>query len=148
MLANKIQEELTQLYEKSSDLINFENINKTTEKKINGSTIPEVIMEDFITDNSDIDETQQDEEQSDELDNIGDIDDDDDDLYLKESRVKRQYRRKKNLDEGLTVVEVDGVKIYQCEICKKLCKDRYKLKAHKAIHTTERRICCNECGSL
>lgn len=31
---------------------------------------------------------------------------------------KRSYKRKKNLDEGLVVVEVDGEKIYQCEICK------------------------------
>lgn len=37
---------------------------------------------------------------------------------------RRSYKRKKNLDEGLTVVEVDGQKIYQCEICKKLCKGK------------------------
>lgn len=61
---------------------------------------------------------------------------------------KRSYKRKKNLDEGLTVVEVDGQKIYQCDICKKLCKDRYKLKTHREIHTTERTICCNECGAM
>lgn len=61
---------------------------------------------------------------------------------------KRSYKRKKNLDEGLTVVEVDGHKIYQCEICKKLCKDRYKLKTHREIHTTERTVCCNECGAM
>lgn len=61
---------------------------------------------------------------------------------------KRSYKRKKNLDEGLTVVEVDGEKIYQCEICKKLCKDRYKLKTHREIHTTERTVCCNECGAM
>jgi hypothetical protein len=34
------------------------------------------------------------------------------------STEKRSYKRKKNLDEGLVVVEVDGQKIYQCEICK------------------------------
>lgn len=61
---------------------------------------------------------------------------------------KRSYKRKKNLDEGLTVVEVDGQKIYQCDICKKLCKDRYKLKTHREIHTTERTVCCNECGAM
>lgn len=61
---------------------------------------------------------------------------------------KRRYKRKKNLDEGLTVVEVDGEKIYQCDICKKLCKDRYKLKTHREIHTTERTVCCNECGAM
>lgn len=65
-----------------------------------------------------------------------------------ERSEKRPYKRKKNLDEGLTVVEVDGRKIYQCEICKKLCKDRYKLKTHREIHTTERTVCCNECGAM
>lgn len=34
------------------------------------------------------------------------------------SAEKRSYKRKKNLDEGLVVVEVDGEKIYQCDICK------------------------------
>lgn len=61
---------------------------------------------------------------------------------------RRPYKRKKNLDEGLTVVEVDGAKIYQCDICQKLCKDRYKLKTHREIHTTERTVCCNECGAM
>lgn len=57
-----------------------------------------------------------------------------------ETGQKRSYRRKKNLDEGLIVVEVDGAKIYQCEVCKKLCKNRYKLKTHREIHTTERTV--------
>lgn len=61
---------------------------------------------------------------------------------------KRSYKRKKNLDEGLIVVEVDGEKIYQCEICKKLCKDRYKLKTHREIHTSTRNVCCTECGAM
>jgi uncharacterized Zn-finger protein len=30
----------------------------------------------------------------------------------------------------------------------KLCKDRYKLKTHREIHTTERTVCCNECGAM
>lgn len=66
----------------------------------------------------------------------------------KRKQERRSYKRKKNLDEGLTVVEVDGQKIYQCDICKKLCKDRYKLKTHREIHTTAREICCNECGAM
>ena len=36
----------------------------------------------------------------------------------KSKSSRRTYKRKKNLDDGLTVVEVDGVKIYQCDICK------------------------------
>ncbi|CRL07779.1 CLUMA_CG020733, isoform A [Clunio marinus] len=61
---------------------------------------------------------------------------------------KRTYKRKKNLDEGLTVVEIDGQKIYQCDVCRKLFKDRYKLKTHREIHTTERTVCCTECGAM
>lgn len=61
---------------------------------------------------------------------------------------RRIYKKKKNLDEGLIVVVVDGEKIYQCDICKKLCKDRYKLKTHREIHTDVRSVCCNECGAL
>lgn len=61
---------------------------------------------------------------------------------------KRSYTKKKDLDEGLTVIEVDGAKIYQCDICKKTCRDRYRLKSHREIHKTERNVCCNECGSM
>lgn len=61
---------------------------------------------------------------------------------------KRSYRRRKDLDEGLIVVEVDGQKIYQCDICKKVCKDRYKLRTHREIHTSTRDVCCNECGAM
>lgn len=67
---------------------------------------------------------------------------------LKQKTEKRTYRKRKDLDEGLTVVKVDGQKIYQCDICKKLCKDRYKLKTHREIHTNERTVCCNECGAM
>lgn len=62
--------------------------------------------------------------------------------------TKRSYRKKKDLDKGLTIIEVDGGKIYQCEICKKTCKDRYRLKSHREIHSTERTVCCNECGAM
>lgn len=61
---------------------------------------------------------------------------------------KRQYNRKKDPDEGLILVEIDGNKLYQCDICQKVCKDRYKLKNHKDTHQTERNICCNECGAM
>lgn len=65
-------------------------------------------------------------------------------------RVKRKRgpRKKKNLDEGLIMVEVDGQKYYQCELCKKVFKDRYKLKTHKETHNEDRNICCNECGAM
>lgn len=65
-----------------------------------------------------------------------------------ERSEKRSYKKRKDLDEGLTVVEVDGAKIYQCDICKKTCRDRYRLKSHREIHTAERTVCCNECGAM
>lgn len=63
-------------------------------------------------------------------------------------RKKRGPKKKKNLDEGLIMVEVDGRKMYQCEICQKVCKDRYKLKNHKETHNEERNVCCTECGAM
>lgn len=129
-MANKIQEELTQLYEETCS----EFVNHDTIEEEDCNTLMETIITSDIEDEHDLKE---------EIlyENVEDVFDD-------ENRVKRQYRRKKNLDEGLIVGEVDGMKIYQCDVCKKWCKDRYKLKAHRAIHTTERSICCNECGSL
>lgn len=67
---------------------------------------------------------------------------------VKQITQKRQYHRKKDPDEGLILVEIDGNKLYQCDICQKVCKDRYKLKNHKDTHQTERNICCNECGAM
>lgn len=63
-------------------------------------------------------------------------------------RKKRGPRKKKNLDAGLIMVEVDGSKFYQCEVCRKVFKDRYKLKTHKETHNVNRNICCNECGAM
>jgi uncharacterized Zn-finger protein len=57
-------------------------------------------------------------------------------------------KQKRNPDEGLIMIHVDGNKVYQCDICKKVYKDRYKLKNHKETHTNQRNICCNECGAL
>jgi hypothetical protein len=69
-------------------------------------------------------------------------------FQTKQITPKRQYHRKKDPDEGLILVEIDGNKLYQCDICQKVCKDRYKLKNHKDTHQTERNICCNECGAM
>jgi len=67
---------------------------------------------------------------------------------LEENKKKRGPRKKRNLDEGLITVEVDGFKFYQCEVCRKVFKDRYKLKIHKETHNMDRNICCNECGAM
>jgi hypothetical protein len=78
------------------------------------------------------------------------LDDDDDDGEMTEVDGKRRRgpKKKKNLDEGLIMVEVDGQKFYQCDVCQKTCKDRYKLKNHKETHNEERNICCTECGAM
>jgi hypothetical protein len=61
---------------------------------------------------------------------------------------KRIYNRRKDPDEGLTVVTIGGERLYQCDICKRVCKDRYKLRNHRETHQTVRSICCNECGAM
>lgn len=62
--------------------------------------------------------------------------------------TKRPYQRRKNPDAGLLMVYVDGIKLYKCDICERVCKDRYKLRNHRETHQTERTICCNECGAM
>ena len=64
-----------------------------------------------------------------------------------EERKKRSYRKKKNPDEGLLVIESGGEKFYQCDVCFKFYKDRYKLKNHKNTHGEERNFGCAICGA-
>lgn len=81
------------------------------------------------------------------LQETDDFDDNHDNEQL-HNRKRRGPKKKKNLDAGLIMVEVDGLKLYQCDICQKVCKDRYKLKNHKETHSIERNICCTECGAM
>ena len=67
---------------------------------------------------------------------------------IEEIKKRRGPKKKRNLDEGLIMVEVDGFKFYQCDVCRKVFKDRYKLKIHKETHNVDRNICCNECGAM
>lgn len=142
-IASRIQGDLMQLYENFQDTSEDVKLDVKRELEMAGYGIVEVML-----DNDDVDVEYN-------------VSDGSLDVLNKSKRSpkkiksprrleleKRAYRRKKNLDEGLTVVEVDGVKIYQCEVCKKLCKDRYKLRTHREIHTTERTVCCNECGAM
>lgn len=64
------------------------------------------------------------------------------------SSIKRPYVRRRNPDQGLTTVLIDGQRLYQCDICQRVCKDRYKLRNHRETHQTERNICCTECGAM
>lgn len=60
----------------------------------------------------------------------------------------RLFERKRHPDEGLIVMELDDEKIYQCEVCKKLCKNRNILKNHRETHSSTRNYCCTECGAM
>ena len=37
-------------------------------------------------------------------------------------------------------------KVYTCEICQKVCKDRGLFNSHLKVHSTERKFSCEECG--
>lgn len=133
-IAQRIQSEILTLYESSLSMEVEMKLEIKREVDIGEYGIVEVMLED------------DDENLSDGSDMLSKLKSS---RNLKQRGVeKRSYRRKKNLDEGLTVVEVDGEKIYQCDVCKKLCKDRYKLKTHREIHTSVRSVCCTECGAM
>jgi hypothetical protein len=127
MMAKRIETEILQMFENSSELEVEQKIDvkKENEEETDDFEIVEVMLDDDA-----------------EINDYFQLPD------QHGKSEKRSYKRKKNLDEGLVVVEVDGQKIYQCDICKKLCKDRYKLKTHREIHTTERKICCTVCGAM
>lgn len=57
--------------------------------------------------------------------------------------VRRPYVRRRDPDAGLIMVFVDGQRQYQCDLCNRICKDRYKLKNHRETHTTERNVRCD-----
>lgn len=67
---------------------------------------------------------------------------------LQEYLTKRFRERIRNPDKGLIVVEMDGEKLYQCEVCKKLYKNRSVLVTHRKIHSSTRDVCCTECGAM
>ncbi|KAG5680922.1 hypothetical protein PVAND_010398 [Polypedilum vanderplanki] len=49
-------------------------------------------------------------------------------------------------EEGYLIVELDNQRVYQCDICSKICKDKTKLKLHREIHTNLRNVICQQCG--
>lgn len=54
---------------------------------------------------------------------------------------------KVDLDAGLIIKYIDGVKFYECEICgKNSFMQRRKMKQHRLIHTTERNFICHICS--
>ncbi|KAG5667269.1 hypothetical protein PVAND_015256 [Polypedilum vanderplanki] len=133
LIINKIQNDLLELFNATQANI----CDTKTEAKI-VNEVEDEILEVFV----------QDEIYSEQEEFICETIEDDEAMIGTNVKRKRGPKKKKNLDEGLIMVEVDGQKMYQCEICQKICKDRYKLKNHKETHNVERNICCTECGAM
>jgi DNA-directed RNA polymerase subunit RPC12/RpoP len=73
----------------------------------------------------------------------------DDDDYYRERRRKRSKTVKRDDDDyakGYTVIEIDGEKWYKCDVCQKVLQRR--IKNHREIHTSERNVKCEVCGSM
>lgn len=66
----------------------------------------------------------------------------------KPSNLIKKGVSKVDKDEGLLYYIVDGVKVYECDICgKKDFQSRSRLKTHRKIHTDERNFICGTCHS-
>jgi hypothetical protein len=75
-------------------------------------------------------------------DQLGDIFKD----HPKVSRTPRKTSRKTPDDEsmsGYQIHEIDGVKHYQCEVCKKVMQRKADFKIHLHSHGTERNFICD-----
>lgn len=67
---------------------------------------------------------------------------------VKVLKRKRRSRKSDKIDKdaGLIYKIVDGVKLYECDICGKgNITDRYKLNNHRQIHTSIRNFVCEIC---
>jgi hypothetical protein len=61
-------------------------------------------------------------------------------------RAKAMKREEEDTARGYTVIEIDGEKWYKCDICQKVLQRR--IKNHREIHTSERNVKCEVCGSM
>lgn len=67
-------------------------------------------------------------------------------LVAKKRRVRSKKSDKADKDAGLIFKVIDGVKLYECDICGKgNITDRYKLNHHRLIHTELRNFVCEIC---
>lgn len=68
----------------------------------------------------------------------------DDTKENKQRRVTTTAKSKIKLEspEILMIETEDHQKMYQCDICFKVCKDKSKLRSHREIHTDERNVIC------
>jgi hypothetical protein len=47
-----------------------------------------------------------------------------------------------SVNEPYPIVQLGNIRLFQCDICSRTFKEKSKLKAHKEIHTTERKVVC------
>lgn len=61
--------------------------------------------------------------------------------------IRQNNQSVKRNDEGYLIVELENnQRVYQCDVCSKICKDKTKLKLHREIHTDLRNVICQQCG--
>lgn len=145
MIADKIQLELVSLFNSNSATVSDVKVETTNDESIKmenqvESYEVEEIIEEYFVDNEIL-------VSQDDFNNSTNVASSSSSSGLYRGG-KRIYNRRKDPDEGLTMVMINGEKLYQCDICKRVCKDRYKLRNHRETHQTERSICCNECGAM
>jgi DNA-directed RNA polymerase subunit RPC12/RpoP len=64
-------------------------------------------------------------------------------------RRSKQSRQKFDLsDENIKEHSLNGHIVYQCMVCKKTTSKKGAIRQHARIHTSERNICCPECGKM
>lgn len=67
-------------------------------------------------------------------------------LAKKRKRTKSIKKEDDDSTKGYTVMEIDGEKWYKCDVCHKVLQRR--IKNHREIHTSERNVKCEVCGSM
>lgn len=68
---------------------------------------------------------------------------------IQKPRKKRGPRPKYgSREENIITHVINGMTHYQCRICNRTVKKRAQIKQHIQIHTSERNICCQECGMM
>ncbi|KAG5667227.1 hypothetical protein PVAND_015218 [Polypedilum vanderplanki] len=64
-------------------------------------------------------------------------------------RKPRRTRQKPDIsEENIKEHLVNGQIVYQCLVCKKTTSKKGAIRQHVRIHTSERNICCPECGKM
>lgn len=145
--ANKIQEHLIGLFELTS------SVEMTTDEALSQNEVDTTVMDvgkfddesciDEIDDESQITTS---EDKGNKISNIKPIKAQQTNEKIPDNSAKQVAN--KDADEGLLVSYVNGVKIYECDICgKKFPNRRYRLTSHREIHSLERNFICTVCNA-